>query len=139
MVLSVVGADTIWPCLTLFTSQALRPEDQAIGGALINAVGQFGRAIGLAISTAIQTAVMADERGISVEDVGSIVVGEYATLKGIRAASWMNFGFGMGALLVVLLALRSKEIIGKPKDTPPRVSPRIDIEQAGEVARDIKA
>jgi predicted MFS family arabinose efflux permease len=139
MVLSVVGADTIWPCLTLFTSQALRPEDQAIGGALINAMGQFGRAIGLAISTAIQTAVMADERGISVEDVGSIVVGEYATLKGIRAASWMNFGFGMGALLVVLLALRSKEIIGKPKDTPPRVSPRIDIEQAGEVARDIKA
>lgn len=115
MILSVVGADTTWPSLTLFTSAALPPEDQAIGGALINAVGQFGRAIGLAICTALQTAVMAHERGLGVENAGGMEAHEGATLKGIRAASYLNFGFSMTALAVVLVAFRNLEIVGKAK------------------------
>ncbi|KAI9171487.1 Efflux pump terJ [Paramyrothecium foliicola] len=132
MVLSVVGADTIWPCLTLFTSQALRPEDQAVGGALINAMGQFGRAIGLAVSTAAQTAVMADGRNVAIEDVGAVVVGEEATLQGIRAGSWVNFGAGVGALLVVLLVLRSNEIIGRAKAATSSREAREELVQAEE-------
>lgn len=119
MVLSVVGADTTWPSVMLFTSQALPPEDQAVGGALINAVGQFGRAIGLALSTALQTAVMARARGLDVEDAGGMEVGEQASLDGIRAASYMNFAFGMCSLAIVLVAFRSMDIIGKASPLPP--------------------
>ena len=123
MILAVIGADTAWPSLTLFTSSALPPEDQAVGGALINAVGQLGRAIGLAISTAIQTAVMADARGVSVEEAGGVEPWEPATLKGIRAASWMNFGFGMASLVIVVAAFRSMEVVGK---ATPIKKPQLD-------------
>src|SRR3569833_58073 len=50
MMLSVFGADTTWPSLTLFTSHGLPHEDQALGGALVNAVGQVGRSIGQALA-----------------------------------------------------------------------------------------
>lgn len=113
MILAVIGADTTWPSLTLFTSRALPPEDQAIGGALINAVGQLGRAIGLAISTAIQTSVVANQRGVAVEEAGGMEKGDGATLMGLRAASWMNFAFGVVSLCIVPFAFRSMEIIGK--------------------------
>ena len=43
MVLSVCGADTVFPVLTLFVAKALRSEDASLGGALIMAVGQIGR------------------------------------------------------------------------------------------------
>jgi hypothetical protein len=113
MVLSVVGADTTWPCLTLFTSRALPREDQAIGGALINSVGQIGRSIGLAIATAIQTAVMANARGVSVKNVGSIKAWDPDSLKGLRAASWFDFALGLVSLALVLVAFRTLEIVGK--------------------------
>ncbi|KJK90164.1 hypothetical protein H633G_05996 [Metarhizium anisopliae BRIP 53284] len=115
MVLAVVGADTSWPCLTLFTSQALPREDQAIGGALINAVGQFGRSIGLAVGTAIQTAAMAKARGVVVKEAGPIRQWDADSLTGLRAASWVNFAFGMASLLVVVTAFRSMDIIGKSR------------------------
>lgn len=117
MILAVMGADTSWPCLTLFTSQALPREDQAIGGALINAVGQFGRSIGLAIGTAIQTAAMAKARGLPVKETGPIRPWDEDSLTGLRAASWANFGFGVASLLVVLLAFRNMDIVGRPKPT----------------------
>ncbi|OAQ72534.1 drug resistance protein [Pochonia chlamydosporia 170] len=120
MVLAVMGADTVWPCLTLFTSQALPREDQAIGGALINAVGQFGRSIGLAVGTAIQTAAMARERGVPVMEAGPTRPWDGASLTGLRAANWANFGFGVAALVVVLLAFRNMDIIGKTR--PARVA-----------------
>ena len=120
MLLAVVGADTTWPSLTLFTSRALPPEDQAVGGALINAVGQLGRAIGLAISTAVQTAVVAKARGVSVEDAGGMEKGDGPTLKGIRAGSWTNFALGILSLALVPLAFRSMEIVGRAAPTPPR-------------------
>ncbi|PHH91117.1 hypothetical protein CDD83_1598 [Cordyceps sp. RAO-2017] len=115
MVLCVVGADTIWPCLGLLISQALPPEDQAMGGALITAIGQFGRAIGLAISTSVQTAVVAGARGMPVdtEEVGPIRPWEPESLRGLRAASWTNFGFGVISLAIVLVAFRSRDIVGK--------------------------
>ncbi|KAM0665817.1 hypothetical protein ACQRIU_000818 [Beauveria bassiana] len=121
MLLSVVGADITWPCLTFFTSQALPAEDQAIGGALINAVGQMGRAIGLAIATAIQTAVLAHERGVSVENVGAVQELDYASLLSIRIASWFNFAIGVTAMVIVCIAFRKMEVIG-------RIAPETDAE-----------
>ena len=88
MVLSVFGADTVYPTLTLFTAQSLPSSDQALGGALINSLGQIGRAIGLAIATAVQTAVMAAEEGVDVKKVGGkgVSVPEFAVL-----ISWNSF------------------------------------------------
>ncbi|KAM3516059.1 hypothetical protein MY11210_000341 [Beauveria gryllotalpidicola] len=118
MLLSVVGADITWPCLTFFTSQALPAEDQAIGGALINAVGQMGRAIGLAIATAIQTAVLAHERGVSVENVGAVQELDYSSLLSIRVASWFNFAIGVAAMVIVCIAFRKMEVIGRIAPEP---------------------
>ena len=44
MILSVIGADMTWPSLTLFVSKSVPREDQALGGALINACGQIDQA-----------------------------------------------------------------------------------------------
>lgn len=113
MVFAVFGADTAWPCLTLFTSHSLPPEDQAMGGALVNAVGQFGRAIGLAVATAVQTAVMASDRGRSVADSGAMEAWDAPTLKGLQAAQYFNFALGASSLAVVLVSFRGSGIIGR--------------------------
>ena len=113
MILSVIGADISWPCLTLFTSKSLPQEDQAMGGALINAMGQFGRAIGLAITTAIQTSVMASERGLPVQESGGIVAWEPASLAGLRAGNWFNFALGVSCMVLVFVSFRGTGIVGK--------------------------
>lgn len=113
MCLSVIGADTTWPSLTLFVSSCLSDEDQALGGALINAVGQVGRAVGIAISTAVQTAVMARERGVDVQEAGEVREWEDASLMGLRAANWTTFALGVCSLLVVALAFKGSGVVGK--------------------------
>ncbi|KAB5532569.1 major facilitator superfamily domain-containing protein [Coniochaeta sp. 2T2.1] len=113
MILSVFGADTTWPCMTLFTSHALPQRDQALGGALVNSMGQVGRSIALAIATAIQTAVMAGKRGVSVQDAGPLVAWEEATWLGIRAANWFHFGLGVLSMVVSVSAFRGAGIVGR--------------------------
>lgn len=113
MILSVFGADTTWPSLILFTSHSLPQSDQALGGALVNAMGQVGRAVGLAVATAVQTAVMSRARGVRVQDAGSVEPWDHASLLGLRAAEWWNFALGVLALLVVLVSFRGTGIIGK--------------------------
>ncbi|KAK1970909.1 major facilitator superfamily transporter [Colletotrichum sublineola] len=118
MVLSVIGADMAWPTLILFVSKALSQEDQALGGALVNSVGQVGRSIGLAISTAVQTAIMAKARGVSVEKAGPVEEWDQPSLDGLRAANWMNFALGITSLVIVVLFFRSTEIVGQAEATP---------------------
>ncbi|KAM0427529.1 hypothetical protein ACHAPT_007489 [Fusarium lateritium] len=113
MILSVIGADTAWPCLTLFTSHSLPQEDQAVGGALINSSGMIGRAIALAIATAIQSSVMASDRGVDVKDVGPVEAWDAPSLKGLRAGGWTNFAILVMALALVVFTFRGMEIIGK--------------------------
>ncbi|KAL8317583.1 hypothetical protein RB597_001132 [Gaeumannomyces tritici] len=114
MSLSVIGSDTTWPSLTLFTSHCLPPEDQALGGALVNAVGQVGRAVGLAIATAVQMSVMANGRGKGIQEVGPVTQ-DQPSLDGLRAGFWFNFAIGLGAVVVAAVAFRGSGIIGKPK------------------------
>ncbi|TLD10728.1 hypothetical protein PgNI_05871 [Pyricularia grisea] len=115
MSLSVFGADTTWPTMTLFTSRALPKEDQALGGALVNAVGQVGRAVGLAIATSVQVSVMANVRGTPVESAGPVQIGDGASLDGLRAAFWFNFAVGVCAAAVAAIAFRGSGIIGIPE------------------------
>jgi MFS family permease len=105
MILAVCGADTLFPTLTLYVAKSLPSEDQALGGALISAVGQIGRALGLAIATAVQTAVMAREKGVRVDQIGAGVgdvgPGDEALKVGIRAAAWLDVALGIAAASVV--------------------------------------
>ncbi|KAI0406805.1 major facilitator superfamily transporter [Xylaria palmicola] len=120
-VLSVIGADITWPCLTLFTSKSLPQEDQALGGGLINASAGVGRAIGLAIGTAIQTAILARERGVLVEDAGKILKWDAPSLISIRVANWFNFALSILCIGVICVAFRGTGIVGKaerPRDKP---------------------
>ncbi|KAI3332362.1 major facilitator superfamily transporter [Xylariaceae sp. AK1471] len=124
-ILSVIGADCAWPCLTLFTSRSLPQEDQALGGGLINASAAVGRAIGLAIDTAIQTAVLARERGVSVEHSGKITQWDPASIASIRAANWFNFALGIFCLVVVSAAFRGTGIVGRSEKRPAKESSRV--------------
>jgi hypothetical protein len=115
MVLSVCGADTIFPVLTLFVAKTLPAEDASLGGALITAVGQIGRSIGLAIATATQTAIIARERNIRVDEVSSQDdLGHWSNaLKvSIRGTAWLNFGMSLASTVVVLLFIRGIGVIG---------------------------
>ncbi|KAH8650122.1 drug resistance protein [Xylariales sp. PMI_506] len=113
MIMSVVGADVTWPCLTLFVSQSVSKDDQALGGGLVNACGQVGRSIGLAITTALQTAVLAQQRGVSVQSSGQIEVWDDASWLSIRAANWFNFTLALVSAGIVGIAFRGTGIIGK--------------------------
>lgn len=124
MAFAVFGADTAWPCLTLFTSHALSQGDQALGGALVNAAGQIGRAISLAVATAVQTAVMAERRGAtSVAGAGAMKAWDGPTLEGLRAAQYFNVALGATSLAVVVVAFRGTGTIGKAGVVRPGTGP----------------
>ncbi|KAI0538317.1 major facilitator superfamily transporter [Xylaria digitata] len=129
-ILSVIGADITWPCLTLFTSKSLPQEDQALGGGLINASAGVGRAIGLAIDTAIQTAVLARERGVSVERAGMIMEWDKASLVSIKAANWFNFALSLFCVAVVGIAFRGTGIVGRHEQPRKESSGVLDVDQS---------
>ena len=111
-----MGADTLFPSLVLFNSHSLPKEDQAVGGALINAVGQVVRAIGLAIGIAIQVAVqesraVADATAVS----GGHNLEDPAYLAGLRAANWCSVGVILAALIVVVVGFRGAGVMGQSK------------------------
>ncbi len=116
MVLAVFGADTIFPVLTLFVAKTLPHEDASLGGGLITAVGQVGRAFGLAIGTAVQTAIMAKQRGVPIHEIGSAGHAskpwDDALRDGIRGTAWFNFGLGLASTAVVLLFIRGIGVVG---------------------------
>lgn len=118
MILSVFGADTLYPTLMIYTSKSLPPEDQALGGALINAVGQVGRAVGLAIMTAIETAVIAEKKGVPIDWIGGdkreqlVGVGDEALKVGLRSASWFSTGIGLAAVVVAAVFFRGVGKVG---------------------------
>lgn len=113
MCLSVLGADALFPALLLFIAQSLPKEDQALGGATINCVGQVGRAIGLAICTAIQVAVQSSKESGSSAVTGNGSVGNHAYLSGLRGALWFNFGTAIAGFLVVAATFRGTGKVGK--------------------------
>jgi predicted MFS family arabinose efflux permease len=116
MLLCVCGADTMYPVLTLFVTKTLPAKDASLGGALITAVGQIGRTIGLAIATALQMAIVAREKGVSVEKIDGKGRGlppwDDALKVGIRTTAWFNFAISMTAALVVIVFIRGMGVIG---------------------------
>nr|POE56320.1 drug resistance protein [Quercus suber] len=107
MCLAVFGADTLFPSLVLLNAQSLPTHDQAQGGAMINAVGQIGRAVGLAIATAIQIAVQGETHG----SVAPLRNPDF--LRGLRAAEWFNVALALVAFVVAAVAFRTAGIVGR--------------------------
>ncbi|RDW82541.1 MFS multidrug transporter-like protein [Coleophoma cylindrospora] len=100
MVLAAFGADTIYPCLGLFTTQSLPRKDQSVAGAMFQTFASIGRAIGLVIAAAIQTAVQGES--------GT----KQAFLMGLRAVEWLAFGLMVFSLAVTIVGLRNIGRIG---------------------------
>lgn len=113
MCLSVLGADALFPSLLLFIAQSLPKEDQALGGATINCVGQVGRAIGLAICTAIQVAIQESKESRASAVTGEGSIGNLAYLSGLRGALWFSFGTAMAGFFVVAATFRGTGKVGK--------------------------
>lgn len=112
MCLSVFASDTLFPSLMLFTALSLPQEDQAMGGALINASGQVGRAVGLAVATAVQVAV---EGGVGTRGRSRVTEGNEAFLRGLRAANWFSVGLSGLGLVFVVTGIRRAGKIGAVK------------------------
>ncbi|OAR01837.1 hypothetical protein LLEC1_05992 [Akanthomyces lecanii] len=101
MILATLGADSTTPCLYSIVSHAVSDEYQAVAGAMLNVSMQLGRVLGLAIATATQTAVTAKARHVDVGGDTRVLPWDEASLKGIRAADWLNFSFGISSLVII--------------------------------------
>jgi len=97
----------VYPCLALFTLSLMPPEDQAVTAGAYNCMGQLGRAIGLALATAIELAVENSE-------VDKEITSD-ALLKGIRSAQWFSVGLGLLAICGILGWLRKIGKVGAKK------------------------
>lgn len=94
-----VSADLVWPVIGLFVAESLPEADQSLGGGLLQTSNQVGRALGLAIATAVQT---------TVEGGGSVVLapGDDVLLKGFRAGQWTNVAMTVVTGIVAVVAFR---------------------------------
>lgn len=102
--------DILAPTVYLIVSGSLPPEEQALGGALIQTCNQVGRAIGLAIATAVQNKVQKSYAGDS--PVG-IPADRDSILRGIRAGQWTIVGYGVLSLLIVVFCFRRLSYVGQ--------------------------
>jgi hypothetical protein len=121
MLLAVVGADTVYPCLSLYTTSSMPMKDQALTGGIFNTVGQVGRAIGLALATAVDVGVRqnggnglgAALPGVNVEEPEGHE--QWVLLAALRTTQWLNVGMALVALLAVVTGLRKIGKVGAAK------------------------
>jgi MFS family permease len=105
MILAAFGADTVYPCLGLFTTQSLPRKDQGVAGAMFQTVASIGRAMFLPISSAIQT--LAQSKDVRYGDDT-----KHALLEGFRAAEYFCFGCMVASLAMTIYGLRNIGKIG---------------------------
>lgn len=86
-----LSVEVIWPAISLLLAAKLPLEDQALGSGLLQSVNNVGRALGLAVATAVQTATSQDDGGVA---------GNSRFLYGLRAAQWTNVGSAGLALAI---------------------------------------
>lgn len=124
MVLAVIGADTVYPCLSLYTTSRMPMRDQALAGGIFHTVGQVGRAVGLALATAVDVSIRKNHGNLLGDVVPSVnASGEegrekWVLLAALRTTQWLNVGLALLALVGVITGLRNIGKIGaaKPHD-----------------------
>jgi hypothetical protein len=105
MCLAAFGADTVYPCLGLFTTQSLPRKDQGVAGAMFQTVGGIGRSMFLPITSTIQAAAQ-----MNWENDGA--TNSYAFLQGLRAVECFCVACMGVSLLVTVFGLRNIGKIG---------------------------
>jgi len=105
MALAAFGADTVYPCIGLFTTQSLPRKDQGVAGAMFQTVATIGRAMFLPITATIQAS--AQERQI--RNGGKQ---QQALLEGLRDAEWFCFTCMVISLGLTIFGLRNIGKIG---------------------------
>jgi sugar phosphate permease len=105
MALAAFGADTIYPCLGLFTTQSLPRKDQGVAGAMFQTVAGIGRSMFLPITSIVQSSV---QTRLEKDGVGD----KQAFLEGLRAVEWFCVACMGTALLVTVFGLRNIGKIG---------------------------
>jgi hypothetical protein len=105
MCLAAFGADTLYPCLGLFTTQSLPRKDQGVAGAMFQTMAGLGRAIFLPLTATVQANVQTKwlEKGNSYER---------SYLEGLRGGEWMCVACMLVCLLCTLVGLRNIGKIG---------------------------
>ncbi|KAI3318658.1 major facilitator superfamily MFS-1 [Xylariaceae sp. AK1471] len=98
MVLLTLGGDTLYPCLSLFAMKSVLPENQAMGAAVFQNIGQVGSSTDLAIATAIQISFTKARQGSCGE--------KEALLVGYKAADWFGFAIGVIAFVLAIYGFR---------------------------------
>jgi hypothetical protein len=114
-ILTVWGADLIFPCGSLLVSRAALPHEQSVAGGIFStfaqvrwhlrlpvdfvsdAHSQLGTSFGLSITTTVNNAVSRREAlrlGLTLNAEGTNIPPE-AQLQGYRAAQWTGFAFAM--------------------------------------------
>jgi hypothetical protein len=88
-ILSVVGADFVFACGTLFVAKVSLADEQSVAGGLFLTMTQLGTSFGLTISTIVFDRVQAMKMK---QTMGDFMV---SSLAAFRAAQWSAFGFGM--------------------------------------------
>jgi len=105
MALAAFGADTIYPCIGLFTTQSLPRKDQGVAGAMFQTVAGIGRSMFLPITSIVQAAAQSRlQRGGRGE--------KESFLGGLRAVEWFCVGCTAVALGVTVVGLRNIGKIG---------------------------
>jgi len=105
MALAAFGADTVYPCIGLFTTQSLPRKDQGIAGAMFQTVASIGRALFLPVTAAIQASAQS-------KDIRNGSHQKQALLTGFRAAEWFCFACMVASLGMTVFGLRNIGKIG---------------------------
>jgi hypothetical protein len=105
MALAAFGADTVYPCIGLFTTQSLPRKDQGVAGAMFQTVASIGRAMFLPITAAIQASAQ-------MKEIRNGESQRHALLQGFRAAEWFCFACMAVSLLMTIFGLRNIGKIG---------------------------
>lgn len=92
--------EIVWPVISLLIADSLPSADQSLGSGLLQSSNNVGRALGLAIATAIQTSAQGPEMA-----VGGFA-GSPGFLYGVRAAQWTNLGFAIAAMGIAVAFFR---------------------------------
>ncbi|GJC77628.1 drug resistance protein YOR378W [Colletotrichum liriopes] len=93
--------EVVWPVVSLLIAARLSTADQGLGSGLLQSVNNVGRALGLAIATAVQTKT----QGFTEEDANTFA-GSPGFLYGVRAAQWTNVGLAATALCIAVTFFR---------------------------------